>query len=930
VFSITPCWRALVTTTAVIVLGVLVWVLMAIPLALVVARVMWLNRPRVPAVEVSLASPVGTPVLGCPVEASPVFDPVGEVMARFPAEPARFVGRAEVMATASAALAPACGRSAVVFHGIAGAGKTTCAVELAYRRHYGFEAVAFWSAPTDPDQFGDALRLLVVAWEAQLADYGFAMLDEIATVERLRNFLPTLTAVLADANLLLILDNLDTLLTPDGQWRDPRWAPLIGALTSHQEFSRVILTSRIVPAGLHPDTVLILPVHALSRTESLRLIRRLPHLRAVMHTGLGRGVLTLTQGHPLLLELADAAAAEPPRLAYQLAEIDTAVGRAAPLTAFLTEGTTGLDAKQLLQTFTAWIITIATTLPAPARLLLQALCRMEETDRNAAVIDVTWPALWRRLGQPGEPPSLPAMVTALMTAALIATEPIGNSADPNEPVRYRIHPGIVGAIHTVTPKPVTAAVDAQLAAWWTIVTGGEREHQHTSNDINQFPARAGLIAARYLLRQHHGNGAQFLVRASLAAASYLVRQHDYHAASCLLECTLTRQGYSPVTSLAVIPLLRRIAEATGGLKDLVVLAAALRKVDSSESEVLLRRAYHQARTDGDDALASTTAGELITLLRDQGRFGEALTLTDQKIEHSRQAAFGTWTQLSDHGRRLQILHLLGHHEQVLRHVPALRTQIAELPDQRADNDRVNPWNTRENILDIARLSAMALHRWNTALELNHEITSTQQRRGASPHEIARTRFHDYLPLRHLDRLNQADHLLRHCQDVFDTSGDMTQLAVVYAARADLEDTRDHPLNAVDLQRTALRLCYLHPDPHTISTAHHNLANYLSHAAGDPAEQRAHRLSATLLHHLTGNTHELTTTLSVLAHELRTHHSNPDTPALPATLPEITRLLDTDNEIRLGDLVAALCPDTTTAEHTLINLLTAANPTNQTR
>jgi hypothetical protein len=70
------------------------------------------------------------------------------------------------------------------------------------------------------------------------------MVEEIATLERLDNFLPTLAAVFADAGLLLVLDNLETLLTPDGQWRDRRWVPLIGALTSHQGPSRVILTSR--------------------------------------------------------------------------------------------------------------------------------------------------------------------------------------------------------------------------------------------------------------------------------------------------------------------------------------------------------------------------------------------------------------------------------------------------------------------------------------------------------------------------------------------------------------------------------------------------------------------------------------------------------------------------------------------------------------
>jgi hypothetical protein len=332
-------------------------------------------------------------------------------------------------------------------------------------------------------------------------------------------------------------------------------------------------------------------------------------------------------------------------------------------------------------------------------------------------------------------------------------------------VRYRIHPGIVEAIHLVTPAPVTAAVDEQLATWWTAVVGGWGiEQQQAGTDTNQFT-----------------------VRASLAAARYLLRRHDWNAASCLLERALIRDSYSPVTSLAVIPLLRRIAEGTGALKDLVVLAAAVRMVDPGEAETLLRHACAQAAAGGDYQLASTTAGELVTLLRDQGRLHEALTLAGQKIEHTSRAGFGFWTQLSDQGRRLQILNLLGHHEQVLIDLPALRAQMADLPDQRADNDRVNPWNAREGVLDIGRLSAVALQRWNEALDLNDEITSTKQRRGASSHEIARTQFNDYVPLLHLGRLADVDQLLRDCQDVFDTAGDIAQLAVVSGARADLED-----------------------------------------------------------------------------------------------------------------------------------------------
>jgi hypothetical protein len=147
--------------------------------------------------------------------------------------------------------------------------------------------------------------------------------------------------------------------------------------------------------------------------------------------------------------------------------------------------------------------------------------------------------------------------------------------------------------------------------------------------------------------------------------------------------------------------------------------------------------------------------------------------------------------------------------------------------------------------------------------------------------------------------------------------------VIYSARAELEDKRNHQAKAVDLQRISLHLWYLYPDPREISTAHHNLANYLSRASRKPAEQRAHRLSASLLNHLTGNTRELTRTLGVLASELRSDTSGPDAPALPAALPEVIRLVDADNGVCFGNLVAALCPDPTTAEHALADLLTTS-------
>ncbi|MBV9141740.1 MAG: hypothetical protein JO115_12620 [Pseudonocardiales bacterium] len=249
--------------------------------------------------------------------------------------------------------------------------------------------------------------------------------------------------------------------------------------------------------------------------------------------------------------------------------------------------------------------------------------------------------------------------------------------------------------------------------------------------------------------------------------------------------------------------------------------------------------------------------------------------------------------------------------------------MAELPDQPADNDIVNPWNVREMILNTGCLSAKALKRWQQALDLNYEIVNLQRRRGASAYDIAYTRFNNYTPLVRLDRLNEAEQVLRDCRKVFETVDDMTMLADVYTACADLESRRGHLPEALALQRTALRLHYVRPQPRSIAASHHNLASYLLCVTGMSAEQRAHRLAAALLNHLTSDTHDLAHVLRALGIELQGNTDTPGAPALPTTLPEVIGLVDAGDGVHFGDLVATLCPDPDTANQALADLLATA-------
>jgi tetratricopeptide (TPR) repeat protein len=858
------------------------------------------------AAELVLEAPAGAPVL----------DPAAVRMERFPAEPERFVGRAQAMAQASAALAAGSGRTGVLLYGMAGSGKTACALELAYRHQDSFQAVAFWQAPEQADQFAAALAGLAAALEIQLGNYGFAMAGQITTTEAVAAFAPRLSRLLENSGILLVLDNLETLLTGGGAWRDLRWASLIAALTGHRGESRVILTSRIPPAEVAAG-VLVLPVHALALNESAALARELPHLRALMHADasplrdvdppaiaadrdLVRRVLYVVQGHPKLMELADAAAADPARLADQLdAAGATADGQV--LDAFFREGTTQLDASQFLDTLTAWTATTLDALPDPARLMASFLACLEDSDRQAAIIEDNWADLWRRLERPDGPPDWRPLTAALAAAALIQPDQTAGQDDGEEPtVFYRMHPGVAQAIRAAAGPAIQTATDTELSAFWQAVAG-------------------------HAIREEASGLSHMVAPAGLSAAPYLLRLQEWDIASVLLEEALGRDN-SPGTIQAIVPPLRAIAAATGAPSDLRALASALQSVDPAEAERLLRATLDHAIADGDFRLASHAAGDLANLLFSTGRLREALDLSDQKAGYSGRAGLGLWTQLSDQGRRLQILSYMGQHQQVLDEVADLRDRMEELPSQVGKDESAVPWNVRETILDCGRFSARELGQWQQALDFNQAILASERARGASAYEIAYAAYNDSMPLRSLGRLDDAERLLAFCQQVFEDNEDLDQLGNVLTSRANLEAVRGNFIGAMEYVNTAIRYHYLRRDPSDVAIDHQCLASYLRRTGSDPAAQRAHLLAAALICQLTGMTYDLDQLCARLAREL----GEADQSRLPGTLQEVITVAEHTEGVRLGELITALAPNPQAASAALAQILdTAASmPTGQ--
>jgi hypothetical protein len=828
------------------------------------------------AADLSLRPPSGTPSFNVGTAKMAYFDP----------EPPRFVGRAGVMARASAALAPQSPYRGVLLVGMAGAGKTAAALELAYRHEPVFGALVWWQAPPAGQDISTSLRDLAVALEAQLE--GFAMVQAVGSVAELVRFLPRLTQLLEDQAILLVLDNLESLLTPAGRWQDPRWGQLVDALVAHDGESRLVLTSRVRPADL-AEGVLAEPIHALSLDEALLLARELPQLGRLLRGDevvppsrggevqsgwtLVRRTLEVVQGHPKLLELADAQATDPARLAARLTQAEQATdGTSDQLGIFFQEGETALGEDHFVRQLTGWTQHTTQTLPEAPRLLFGVLCCLEDSDRVQTVVEAAWPVIWEKLGRPGDPPALDAALGALAAHGLVQLDTQGDAA------RYRLHPGVADAGREQAGGRLRQAVDTTLASLWGTV-------------LDQARGAEG------------GEAGGPLLRAARSAAPYLLRLEEWEAASQLLEHVLLRDQ-APGTVQAVLPLLRRIAEATRGtdreLIDAFVVARAVRMVDLAAAEVLLGGLLDQAIDQQRFDIASMIGTELSTLLRRAGRLGEALAVVEQLPELTRRAGLGPWTQLTDRIQRAQLLASLGRNEEALAEVEVLRGELTGLPETTGQDERVEPWMVREVLFDVGRSAALNLERWEAALHFNAEQIASLRARGAPDREVAYSAANDYGPLLNLDRLTEAERLLLACREVFEAAGDLRSLGKTLNALASLEAKRGHTGDAIRFTQAALRYNYVVQEPDEVAINHHNLANRLREASRDPAEVLAHRLAAGLLRYQMGSG-GLAITLAAVASDLATSSE----PAVPDSFAELCARVEQVDGIRFAELMARL-------------------------
>jgi hypothetical protein len=842
-------------------------------------------------------------------------------LAYVPREPERFVGRVAAMTQASAALATESGKSGVLFYGMPGAGKTACAIELIYHHAAAkrFQAFIWYSAPEHGKDIALALRNFALALERHLPD--LAMLHVIDREEAFRDWLPRLVEVLENNAILIALDNMESLLTEIGHWRDPRWGLLIEALFTPDGLSRTLMTSRIRPTVL-PTSTTIIAVHALPRDEALLLVRELPNLRRLMDGAVNgvvqeqgrklvRRLMRLMQGHPKLIELAEGLANEPVKLAMQIDQAEATPDRGGgELDAFFEVGETRLDEAAFLSSLYQWTSGVAGILPEPARLFFYFLCALEEGDREGWIIEENWSDVWQRLGRPAPAPALAAVVAPLISAGLVDRQTTGSE---EYAFVLSIHPGVAEAGRAEGGDALQIAVDHELTAMWRQIMflalkGG-----------GKLPAGS------------------FIVRGGLAGFAYLNRLGDWAIAAAMLEQVVAADT-APGTISAVLPLAQRMATMMAGTErepeGQAIVARVYRHAGRlTEAETLMRTVIANSVARGTFEVAAAVSMDLAKLLQDTGRLREAEQVMEHRADYVGRAGRGPWTQLQDEVQHLQLLNDRGHHEDVLHRVTELRALMQRLPEPPDENDRgVLIWNVREVLLEVGRWAAIQLMEWQQAFDFGAEILESERLRGAGLLEQTKTRFDDYGPLLSLKRYAEARKLLGECRAVYEQENYLSGLAGVFTGLAGLENDLDHVDMAKRFQETALRYCYAEAGTHAgTAVGHFHLARYLARIGSSWAAIIGHRVAACLIHRAVGSRMLEKRDTAALADDLRRAGASVNS-ALPTDFAALCRTVEKVEGVRFRELMRTLVPGEArlnAALHEVIATATAASRQQQT-
>lgn len=728
--------------------------------------------------DLVLSPPAGEPV---------VFQPELAKLAEFPPQPDRFVGRVGPMTRATTALAPHSGKSGVLFHGMAGGGKTACAVELAYTHQDSFPLLAWYAAL---GSVSTALTEFALALERQLP--GLKLVHLVNDIEAFRRFLPALTELLEQHRVLIVLDNAETLLTDDGQWRDERWSLLVRAMTAHKGLSRLVITSRIRPEL----PVVVEAVHALSLRETALLAREWPHLATLMDEDpiLAAEVLTTVQGHPKLIELANGLATDRVALGARLEGARKAwMERGTRLEPFLRGDDPAASDTDYLSVLADWTRATVRALPEQAREMFLELCCTEGNDRRTFFNQDRGDEL-----------------------ALLAERGLIEFADRQH--HLRIHPGVAEAGRAMADRGFAREVDEKFANMWV----------------------ASLAFGRD--REPSDGNSTFLVDAAVGAAPYLHRLNRWEQLAWACDAALRRE-HTPGMVALLLPFIEAVVAHDNGLPALNLHARTVASIDRPRGQAMLRDLLTRAAAEKSYAVASASATNLAQTYRADGKLIEALEFARKASEYTRLAGLGPWSQLSTEHGELSILLDLGREREALEGV---RRLLARLPDSSDEPEKIPTWHVLELLLNLGSNAAAAVGDHLAATAYAEDLVQRLASRGASPIEQVVSRSSLANRLAEAGKVAEAREMLVLCRDVCEQYGDIRLLGQVLRDLSSIESRLGHAERAVALTEDSVRYAYVTADPATIGMGHHNLAVLYGNVDSGALRVWAHYMASALI------------------------------------------------------------------------------------
>lgn len=826
----------------------------------------------------------------------------------FPPEPKTFIGRIRIISKSSVTLAPRSGKTGILLYGMAGSGKTTCACELSYhyyRNSHRFEIFVWYKAPNEIGPIDESLIDFALAMEKQIP--GFSMVHAVGNANELEFFLPRLIELLEKRSLLVVIDGLESLLIDGGNWRDARWNILVNAFLNHQGLSRLIITSRKKPANLDERLMQIEPIFALSLNEAILFAREMPNLGKLLigksTVGLESGrelvkrTLELVQGHPKLLEFAEAQAFEPIELAKYIDRATKAWNTEADrFRAFFRDGMSSVDAEDLICILTDWTSSIIRSMPINPRIMSQFLCAIEEKDRNSVILGAILEEFWKCLNLAEDAPNVSEIIETLSSTSLIRVVTLDENLS-----QYIIHPVIAEAGRSMIEKSLQTSIDAQMTTFWK-----------------------GIFSGGYTQEEFLDNGRLRVYNAGSRLLPYVLRLKEWETAAFVLQEVLFRSSNRKEFE-AALPILRQIYEETKntstGMRVAGILAKALIGIGYlDEAEQMERSRLSISLGINDYGAANGAAESILMILVRTGRYLEALELIKEKRNYAISAGLGPWSQLHNETWRLKILLIQGRHNDVLSEVNRLLKLSRSLPKDKELGGSTEPWMEELIMLDSGRSSAMHLGNYEEALEFNSNLIKVFSKSGASELEISRARFNDNGPLINLNRYAEVSILLRDCHEVFVRENDIVYLGKVFGAMAQLEFLFNHFEQATTHAKAALRYKYLSKDIDDISISHRSLAILLANVGSN--ESVAHWLAAAVLR-LQNNSWKLEQTMKELTELL--DHLDPKDILIPKSFDELCSLVENVEGVRFKDLFENLSHEAANGDLVLQKVLAMVKP-----